>query len=72
VLNVSTVIFLDSDWRYRDLPKLFLRMPFLRSLTINISNKCLAPRPSQIEENILRDSARGSVEDLINTTYAMS
>jgi hypothetical protein len=71
-LNLSTEIFMDSDRRHRDLSKLFQRMPFLRSLTIILSNKCLAPGPNQVEGDILRDDARGSMENLINTMDAVS
>ena len=47
-------------------------MSFLRSLTLNMSNKCLAPGPNQMEANILRDDARGRMEILIETMMAVS
>jgi hypothetical protein len=72
VLNLSTEVFLDGNRRYRELPKLFSRMPLLRSLTINMSNKCLAPGPSQEEGDILQEDTRGSMENLIDTMYAVS
>ena len=72
VLNLTTEVFLNDDRRYKDLPKLFQRMPCLRSLTINISNKCLAPGPNQIEADILGNDARGSMEILIETMAAVS
>jgi len=71
VLDLTTNVFLNNDRRYKYLPKLFQRMPFLWSLIINIGNKCLAPGPNQIEGDILGDDVRGSMEILVETMAAV-
>ena len=70
-LNLSIEVFVGDNRRYKDLPKLFQRMSFLRSLTLNMSNRCLATGPNQSEANILRDDAWGSMEILIETMTAV-